>query len=118
MDGYWILSDLTGTVNIHQRTRDWFVNAFRKIIGSKKYNPKKSYQLNPKTETIFKVWSISYLAVTLFVLFTGILKLINLIKSDLSKLYYVFLFVLVLFLFNFGIPLIKSNYILFKKRNT
>lgn len=63
-DGYWILADLLGIVNIHQRTTDVILNYIRKIFRSSQYDSTVNYQLRSTAKTIFYFWSIGY---TLFI---------------------------------------------------
>jgi putative peptide zinc metalloprotease protein len=69
-DGYWILSDITGLVNVHRRIRSNTPNLFKIFSKSKKDNnvEYQDYKLKPSMSYFLKVWSIGYVLITSFIL--------------------------------------------------
>lgn len=80
MDGYWALSDLTGVVNIHFRTKKRIINRIRKILGLKV--SQDNYSLTSNAKKIFTLWSILYTIITGLFIYIGISKLIALLNNN------------------------------------
>ena len=80
MDGYWALSDLTGVVNIHFRTKKRIINGIRKILGLKV--SQDNYSLTSNAKKIFTLWSILYTIITGLFIYIGISKLIALLNNN------------------------------------
>ena len=86
MDGYWALSDLTGVVNIHNRTRDKIVNMIKRLFGKKDLN-NENYNLTDKAKKILRIWSITYTLITGLFIYIGIRKMMSLISANIISLY-------------------------------
>jgi putative peptide zinc metalloprotease protein len=76
-DGYWILSDLLGIVNLHQRTINHLVNFWRKIVHSPNYRPNLNCQLKSSLRMIFYLWSFGYIGMLLFILSRTVIMAFN-----------------------------------------
>lgn len=109
MDGYWTLSDLTGIVNIHKRTRDNIVNIIKKIFRPSKYNPRLNFELTPVAKKIFYFWSFGYFIVSILALVYGSYRLTVSLSNGFGKVDIGIIIVLALIILQSIIPKSKKQ---------
>ena len=109
MDGYWALSDLTGVVNIHFRTKRKLINFVRKVLRLK-IDRKEDYELTANAKKIFAIWSILYAAVTLLFVYIAINKLIVLVKSKSINIGLIILAFVMYMLFRVLVSLLRGKF--------
>ena len=109
MDGYWALSDLTGVVNIHFRTRKRMINIIRKIFRLKVIDDNE-YKLTGKAKKIFSVWSILYIAVTILFVYIGLSKVLILLQKNSIRLELLILAMVGYILFRILISFLRGKF--------
>lgn len=109
MDGYWALSDLTGVVNIHFRTRKRIINVIRKIFRLK-VEDDNEYKLTGKAKKIFSVWSMLYIIVTTLFIYIGLTKIMVLIKGNSVKLEFIIIGIVGYILFRILISFLRGKF--------
>jgi putative peptide zinc metalloprotease protein len=116
MDGYWVLSDLMGTVNIHKRSMYIIVNFFRKIFHSKKYSTEKDYELTPAAKKIFIIWSFGYIFIAVAVISIAVVKLSAVFKPGVHKSFGSIALLFIFAVMQAFVPTIKNKVNKYKRR--
>jgi putative peptide zinc metalloprotease protein len=110
-DGYWILSDITGLVNVHKRIRSNTRDLFGTFSKSKKDNNVgyQDYKLKPSMSYFLKIWSIGYIVITSYILLRIVYYLLtNFLNNQFSISDFQSLSLILIVMMQFILPPIKS----------